>query len=228
MRLSSLTDIGVKREENQDNYWSALLTIDGVDTGVICLCDGMGGLNDGGLASRLVVEAIRDSIKLGVDFSELQDVLLQSNTTIYELATHQNVRMGTTCTLLQCGGGVYKILHVGDSRCYLYRGNSFQALTTDHSALNKYKITREKDEKLWRRYKNSLTRCIGIKPTVQLDYYEGSYKEGDIFLVCSDGMWHYFDTEEVSIEDFSNLSNLITKCIDSGETDNITGGVIFV
>lgn len=228
MKISSLSDIGVKRGENQDNYWSALMNIDGSEAGFICLCDGMGGLKDGGLASKIVVESVRDSVKEGISFRNLEDVLVQASKNIYELGQSQQIMMGTTCTVLQCYEGNYEILHVGDTRCYLLRGTDFTSLTVDHSALRQYGITRESNETLWRRYKNLLTRCIGVKPTVAVDYYSGTYQEGDIFFVCSDGMWHYFNNNTLVKEDLFDLENLIKKCIQEGETDNITASLLVI
>lgn len=228
MKLYSLSDIGVSRGENQDNFWSAIMNVDGVETGLICLCDGMGGLKNGGLASKIVVESIRDSIKDGISFNKLEEVLVQANRNIYELAQSQQIMMGTTCTIIQCSNGVYEILHIGDTRCYHLSGAEFKPITTDHSALKQYGITKENNEGLWRRYKNTLTRCIGVKPTVKVDYYSGTYKEGDIFFVCSDGLWHYFSENTIVREDLFNLEGLIKKCIEHGETDNITASLIEV
>lgn len=229
MKLISLTDIGVKRRENQDNYWSALLSVDGEEAGVICMCDGMGGLNSGGLASKMVASAVRDYLKTSIDFYGLKDVIEQANKSIYELSNgDKSAVMGTTCTVLFCYQGKYRILHVGDSRCYLLSNHEFNALTVDHSAIKQYGITKEKSELLYKRYKNSLTRCIGVKPEVTLDYYEGNYSEGDSFLVCSDGLWHYLEDYDYFEEDLFDLKGLVQKCMDSGETDNITVGVLTV
>lgn len=229
MKLISLTDIGVKRRENQDNYWSALLSVDGEEAGVICMCDGMGGLNSGGLASKMVASAVRDYLKTSIDFYGLKDVIEQANKSIYELSNgDKSAVMGTTCTVLLCYQGKYRILHVGDSRCYLLSNHEFNALTVDHSAIKQYGITKEKSELLYKRYKNSLTRCIGVKPEVTLDYYEGNYSEGDSFLVCSDGLWHYLEDYDYFEEDLFDLKGLVQKCMDSGETDNITVGVLTV
>lgn len=229
MKLISLTDIGVRRRENQDNYWSALLSVDGEEAGVICMCDGMGGLNSGGLASKMVASAVRDYLKTSIDFYGLKDVIEQANKSIYELSNgDKSAVMGTTCTVLLCYQGKYRILHVGDSRCYLLSNHEFNALTVDHSAIKQYGITKEKSELLYKRYKNSLTRCIGVKPEVTLDYYEGNYSEGDSFLVCSDGLWHYLEDYDYFEEDLFDLKGLVQKCMDSGETDNITVGVLTV
>lgn len=229
MKLISLTDIGVKRKENQDNYWSALLSVDGEDAGVICMCDGMGGLNSGGLASKMVASAVRDYLKSSTDFNGLKDVIEQTNKSIYELSDGDKKNaMGTTCTVLLCYKGRYQILHVGDSRCYMLSNHEFNALTVDHSAIKQYGITKEKSELLYKRYKNILTRCVGVKDQVILDYYEGTYSEGDSFIVCSDGLWHYLDDFEFEESDLFDLKSLVQKCMDSGETDNISVGVLTV
>lgn len=228
MKLNSLTDIGVRRKENQDNFWSALLKIDGKEAGVICLCDGMGGLNNGGLASKIVVESVRDYFTTSCDFEGLQTVLSHANKTVYDLSQGDKKMMGTTCTIILCYEGLYKILHVGDSRCYLLRGESFSPITKDHSALAKYGFTKEKDEVLYNKYKNSLTRCIGVKPEVKLDYFEGEYKKGDTFLCCSDGLWHYLEDCDFTKEQLFELPDLIQKCIGNGETDNITVSLLTI
>lgn len=226
MKINTLTDIGIKRKENQDNYWAAILDVDGNEAGVICLCDGMGGLNNGGLASKIVVEDVRDYFKDNIDFDGLGAVLRKANKKIYDIANSEGARMGTTCTILLCYDGNYKIMHVGDSRCYLLRNHSFNVLTHDHSALAKYKIKKKDNPVLYKKYKNSLTRCIGVKLEVQTDYCEGTYSEGDTFLCCSDGLWHYFEDVEFREEDLLRLPELVKSCIKCGETDNITVGLL--
>lgn len=228
VKIQSLTDIGIKREENQDNFWSARLRVDDEEAGVICLCDGMGGLSNGRLASRMVVNDVRDFFQNSIDFEELSVVLQKSNRAIFDLATSDGVRMGTTCTIILCYQGMYRILHVGDSRCYLLRGDSFEPITRDHSALVKYGIKKSEAPDLYRKYKNSLTKCMGVLENVSMDYYEGSYEEGDTFLCCSDGLWHYFDDYAFTKEELFNLEDLFRKCMDAGETDNITVGLLSI
>lgn len=223
MKLDTVTDIGVRRKENQDNYWGARLLVNGEEVGVLCVCDGMGGLNDGGLASRIVVEAVKDYFKQSIDLIGLREVIEESNTKIY----NKDSKMGTTCTILVCSGGKYDILHVGDSRCYLVRNDTFESLTIDHSALFKYGITRENKE-LWKKYRGLLTRCIGVTKDVKIDSYSGTYLDGDKFLVCSDGFWHYLDVFSVSGSELLDLNGLVQKCISKGETDNISIGVLSV
>lgn len=228
MTLDSISDIGVKRKENQDNFWSALVKRDNQDEGIVCVCDGMGGLYNGQIASRIAAEAVRDSIQDGVSFLELESVLLQANKTIYQLGKQEAQKMGTTCTVLRCAQGVYEVLHVGDSRCYRVHKNVLHQCTEDHSALKKYNITRESNPAAWKKYRNALTKCLGVTEEVSVDLYKGTYDEGDIFIVCSDGLWHYLDKNPWQSSYIHKLSSLVDRCISSGETDNITCCVLYV
>ncbi len=162
MRIDSITDIGVKREDNQDNYWSARLMVEDEEVGIICLCDGMGGLSKGGLASKIAISSIRDYCLSSIDNLGIVNTIKTANRKILELSNEDGTKMGTTCTLLLCKNGRYTISHVGDSRCYLIKSNSDIAipLTKDHSAIVKYGIKKDKNPELYRKYKNSLTRCL--------------------------------------------------------------------
>ena len=229
MRINSLTDRGVRRKDNQDNFWSAILRVDGVEAGIVCLCDGMGGLHNGGLASKMVVEAIREYILSKFTFEGIEEVVQKTNSEIYAMSEGSRERlMGTTCTVLLCYGGMYKIYHIGDSRAYLIRNGVSQLLTTDHSAIHMYGIDKRDNPDLWNKYKNKLTRCIGVKNEIVLDYLEGQYIEGDNFFLCSDGCWHYFSEVPLTAESVKDLGVLFRNCISSGETDNITAGVLSI
>lgn len=227
MELISATDIGIRREENQDNYWCARLDVLGREVGVVCVCDGMGGLSDGGLASRIVVQAVREFFKTSIDSTGLIEVLKDTNKEIYDRGIKSGRKMGTTCTILICDDGKFKVLHVGDSRCYVIMDKEVRILTTDHSVVKQYGITMESRPDLYRKYRSSLTRCMGAKPDVTIDVIEGKYINGDKFIVCSDGFWHYLDRRG-KFNDIDDLRKVISECIDNGETDNITAGVLKV
>lgn len=227
MNIQSVTDIGSTRRENQDNYWSALLNTDGSETGIVCICDGMGGLDNGGLASSIAVKTVRDCILEGTDFEELYNVLSQVNKNIYSLSSEGN-RMGTTCTVLYCKEGKYSLLHVGDSRCYHIYDNSVEQVTEDNSVIAEYGITKENNRSLYEKYKSKLTRCLGVKPDVEISRYNGNYKDGESFLLCSDGFWHYFEESGKSLR-LENLEECIRDCMDVyGEQDNITACLLYV
>lgn len=227
MDIISLTDKGAYRENNQDNYWAAVLDVNGEEAGVICLCDGMGGLENGELASRLVTSAVREYILKDFDFSGIIGVLERVNRKIYNMSGGDNSKlMGTTCTIVMCYMGKYNVCHIGDSRGYLFRAGKSYQITEDHSVVHKYKITKEKDPVLWNKYKNKLTKCIGVGTEIEPAFYEGDYVKGDKFVVCSDGCWHIFDDIEMTNKEISNLYDLFKVCKSHGERDNITAGVL--
>lgn len=229
MKLRSITDIGIKREDNQDNYWCSRLGVSGEEVGIVCICDGMGGLDDGYLASKIVVSAVRDFFLSNSDIDGLLDILKKSNEEILNVSLKNGSKMGTTCTILYCKGGKYFCWHIGDSRCYKISNGYMNKLTEDHSALEKYrKEGKEISESIWKKYRNMLTRCLGVKESAKMEVYEGSYSDGDSFLLCSDGFWHYLDENDVSEEDLSDLGSMVKKCISAGETDNITVALLEV
>lgn len=227
MKLNIVSDIGVRRKENQDNYWGSRLSINDEELGIICVCDGMGGLSNGAKASRMAIEKVKSFFKSQVNIEILVEELKKVNKDIYDEGIRDGSKMGTTLTLVFCYNNRYSILQVGDSRCYKVRGTEKQLLTTDHSVIKKYNITKESNPSLYKKHSSSLTRCLGVKPEVEIDIYDGTYKNGDKFLVCSDGFWHFFENQSV-VEDLNDLKTQIGKCIANGETDNITVGVLEV
>lgn len=227
MNLQTLTDKGRLRAENQDNYWSAIAEVDGVEYGIVCICDGMGGLKNGGDASRIVAKSVKDYIVENFDFDGLQDVLIEVNKRVNSIGgSSKETMMGTTCSILMVSDGVYRVLHVGDSRVYLLRGGKSYRITEDHSAVVALHIDRQKEPEKWLKYRSKLTRCIGAKESVIPDYYEGKYIPGDIFFLCSDGVWHTFDNNPLVEGDLEDLHILFDRCMFEGESDNLTACVL--
>lgn len=225
MELKSLTDAGVKVYDNQDNYWAARLLIDGEEVGVICLCDGMGGLDNGALASKIVVSEVKKYLINTADTKSIESIILRANRELFKLSSAKGIKSGTTCTLVICRGGNYEIYHVGDSRCYHMNSalNSVSILTEDHTVIAKYeKEGKILPENLKRKYKNTLVRCVGVSESVVVDYIKGTYNSGDMFLVCSDGFWHSLEVGHFFDGSLDRLDLLAKKFISLGETDNIT------
>ena len=224
MEIYSFTDKGDMRRDNQDNFWLAKLSVNDEDAGIICLCDGMGGLENGELASRMVVQAIRNYIVTKFEFDGISQVLQGVNNDIKKYSNGK--MMGTTCTLLVCYKGRYKICHIGDSRAYLLRKDSSMLLTNDHSAINEYGISKKENPDLWEKYKSKLTRCIGVKDDINPDFFQGVYRDGDYFFVCSDGCWHYLEDYGFDMDNILDLEGLISVIRSYGESDNITAGIL--
>lgn len=216
MEIRGYSDIGIKREENQDSFMGSIFEYEGTNYAVLVVADGMGGLNDGRLASNLVISEIKSSIDKGLFFTkDIISACYRAN----EFLLRQEKRSGTTMTYVITDGKTYEILHIGDSRCYEKFNDKLVQITDDHSALNT--IIKEgriptEDEK--RRLANKLTRCIGMTSTLNFESYRGTVV-GNGFLVCSDGFWHLL---QQGLLDITNLEFAINQCKSYGETDNIS------
>lgn len=262
MDIRAVTDIGT-RQENQDSFWTARFIVDkpwspsvndvdpdgelpeGVSVGsIVCLCDGMGGLEEGAYASRTTLEYIRDCIRSGkFDVDSVKEAIYEANREIYTKGGKG--RIGTTCTLIILVDGEYRILHAGDSRCYkVSKDYTYKLLTKDHTGFNKYiergELVREGSRFLLdgniitdrhaRSLRSKLTRCVGSKESVTLDEEEGYYRDGDIFLIASDGFWHRLGADynwpKKFVQNFSHgeryFQNLINGYKNAGEKDNLT------
>lgn len=210
MKIFSKTDIGLLRDENQDCVWSAKLS-DGACAAV--LCDGMGGETHGGLASRIAVDVISKRI-LGT-FSEMMNrnsvrnllitAVSAANSEVVDAARSEpeGAVMGTTCVAAIVSGGRAYIVNVGDSRCYhLFTSEDsecIQQVTKDHShvrdLIDRGEIT-EEQAKL-HPDRNKITRAIGAEEMVTPDYFELELAEGDMLLLCSDGLSSYGDDMDI-------------------------------
>lgn len=232
MQIDTWTDKGPKRAENQDNYWVSRLKVNKEEAVIACLCDGMGGLDDGSMISSYVVRRIRDSIldKDKIDLKELERVIESCNDDMFYYGKESGKQMGTTCTVLYMSKGWYRILHVGDSRCFRINdyNNDIEELTEAH---NLYELLKSRNPLRLQamsgpevlKAQNTLTRCIGAERNVILDKYDGVYEDGDIFTVCSDGFWHTIDAEKRGFYNGKGkLKDYIEYCIEHGENDNIT------
>ena len=246
MKIFSKTDIGLLRDENQDCVWSASLS-DGACAAV--LCDGMGGEAHGGLASRIAVDVISKRI-LGT-FSEMmnrnsvRNLLITAdsaaNSSVVDAARKQpeGAVMGTTCVAAIVSGGRAYIVNVGDSRGYhLFTSEDsecIQQVTKDHShvrdLIDRGEIT-EEQAKL-HPDRNKITRAIGAEEMVTPDYFELDLADGDMLLLCSDGLSSYGDDMDILDICFEYPVEVICdKLVDyangNGGHDNISVALIAV
>ena len=204
------TDVGVRKSTNQD---SALLTEAKTDFGSVMLsviCDGMGGLAKGEVASATVIEAFgkwfeKDLPKLlsredreRIIFGEWEELILDCNQKIAAYADKQHISMGTTLNAVLLMKGRYYIVNVGDSRAYLLSDGLYQ-LTKDQSFVQREvdmgRMTALEAEVSPQR--NILLQCVGASPIITPDYYSGDYSVGQVFMQCSDGFRHVITPEEM-------------------------------
>jgi len=229
---AGLTDVGLRRSNNED----AFLVIP--EMGLFAIADGMGGAAAGEVASSYFVETARlvfngrDPASDEDDYGLVRNVFRQTNERIFEhTAQHPDDEgMGCTGDLVVFHGDRYIIGHVGDSRVYLFRHGSLRQLTKDHSwvqfQLDQGMLTPEQARNHPRR--NLILRALGTDPTVSFDMLEGRGVDGDIFLLCSDGLTEMVD--DAGIQDMlgsaettqQKVKNLIKAALAAGGRDNVT------
>ena len=235
MQIYSKTDKGLVRAINQDACRTGILS---EAVGFAIVCDGMGGANAGDVASNTAVSAITDYITnsyrgtMGLpDLEKMAKNALESaNIQLYDMALNspEYAGMGTTADLVILSGQTAVIAHVGDSRVYLVNDTVTQ-LTKDHSVVQSLiesgKITPE-DAKFHPR-KNVITRAVGSEETIAVDLASLELNEGDILLLCTDGLTNYVElTDIASVLKKNDLSKatdlLVQKANENGGGDNIT------
>ncbi len=233
MKIGASSDVGLKRETNQDNY---LILDDKITLGIVA--DGMGGHNGGEIASKMAVEIISNKLLEGQfkNESEISKAIKESiesaNTNIYlESVKNEKLKgMGTTVTLAYIIGDKLYIGHVGDSRAYIIRDNEMNQITWDHSYVNELiksgSITREEAKNHPK--KNVITRAVGTSSILEVDLYWENIGKDDIILLCSDGLTNMVEEEDIlsvfknnySMENSCNI--LINMANNRGGKDNIT------
>ena len=179
------SDTGRRRRRNEDNYVVA--------PPLFAVADGMGGAQAGEVASRLAASALEGGTTEELGGLERVDALIQeANRRIYDRASTDPTAsgMGTTMTVALVEGMTVVIGHVGDSRAYLVRGDSMEQLTEDHSLVNELlksgKLSEE--EAHIHPQRSVITRAVGTDPDVDVDAFTIEAEDGDVFLICSDGL----------------------------------------
>ena len=242
MKSFGLTDKGMVREDNQDSF-----IIEKVRTKnclIVALCDGMGGAKAGGVASQIANRAFVSSVfgrlsargNRPVDYEQmLLDACREANDVAYEYSQFSEEFNGMGTTIV---GGVIKsngvghIINVGDSRAYLIsrRGSSIRQITRDHSLVEELMeagaITAEQARS--HPQKNIITRALGSDARVECDYFTFTLSNGDILLMCSDGLSNIVSDLEMleCAKEYHEpeplCRALMSKALNRGARDNVT------
>ena len=219
------TDVGRQRSVNEDSLVLA--------PPFFAVADGMGGAKAGEVASAMAAKTFEgeaDSAEPAE--AQLTRILREANRRIYELAVSDDSHrgMGTTVTAAKVTGDEVSLGHVGDSRAYRLRDGELEQLTRDHSLVAELErsgqITPEAAEHHPQR--SIITRALGPEPDVQVDTYTLAGRDGDLFLICSDGLTSMISDEELgsilrssdSLE--AAAESLVRAANQSGGKDNIT------
>jgi len=220
------TDTGKKRRRNEDAYVMA--------PPLFAVADGMGGAQAGEVASKLAAAALADTDPGRLTGPEKVASLIQeANRRVHERSSSDPATsgMGTTMTVAMVEEDGIVIGHVGDSRAYLVRNGRIEQLTEDHSLVNELlksgKLSREEADTHPQR--SVITRAVGTDPDVDVDSFTVDAVEGDVFLICSDGLTDMIHDEEILAivdrdhDDLDRAAKLLVAAANrGGGEDNIT------
>lgn len=224
----AVTDIGMKRKVNQD----AFLTDE--EAGIFLVADGMGGHRGGEVASQLAVQIIRDFCLANKQLPPAERLNQAINTSCDQIfkksAENEDLHgMGTTILALLIENGEACLAQVGDSRGYLMHEGKIWQITEDHSLLNEELRSGRLAANQAHNYqfKNVITRSVGYENKVAVDVYRRVVRQGDLFLLCTDGLSGLVHVEELAKELSKNgveqgLKNLVDLANSRGGDDNIT------
>lgn len=234
LRVVSLTDVGLDRENNEDcsGYFE---DDDGARGSLLVVADGMGGALGGEVASRTAVDVVEKTFRdraAGVTPPERVRLALErANAAINEMTVSDPrlAGMGTTCTAALIIGPMVFLGHVGDSRAYLVRDGSITQLTEDHTlaAEAQRSAPNAASQNVPR---HLLTRALGPQATIAVDVIEAEtpLQEGDVLLLCSDGLTGQVRNEEIlDVVKTGNTPeaicrSLVKLALERGGPDNIT------
>ena len=237
LRSYAMTDIGQKRQLNQDFIYLSETPIGNLPN-VFIVADGMGGHNAGDYASRYAVETVVDEI--GVSFEKnpvkiLGGAIEKANTLIRKKAQGNAAYngMGTTMVIATCIGRYLEVANVGDSRLYVIN-DKIEQITHDHSLVEEMVRMGGIDRESARNHpdKNIITRAIGARDYIEADYFSVELQEGDMILLCSDGLTNMIDDQSICqiLTEGSSLKDRVEKLVDTanrnGGKDNISVIVI--
>ncbi len=237
LKTYSMTDIGRRRKLNQDTVYSCEHPLGNLNN-LFIVADGMGGHKAGDYASAYTVKAIEREVEVCEDKSPikiLREAITVANMEIYEKASTEPdfAGMGTTVVAATVSDDVLYVANVGDSRLYLIDKGITQ-VTKDHSLVAELVRKGSLDETQAKLHpdKNIITRAIGAAPSVEIDFFEVELSEGDIILMCTDGLTNMVDDDEIlrivrcGVDVPEMAENLIKMANHNGGKDNI--GVVII
>jgi serine/threonine protein phosphatase PrpC len=246
MNATVMTDTGKVRKNNEDSC----LVDD--ELGLVIVADGMGGHAAGEVASRLAVDVVREQVARGLKAGTIPAIgvpaphwsdrtrllaaaVTVANDVIFRASQERFERRGMGTTIVACltNGSRLSVIHVGDSRFYLFRGGKIIAVTRDHSLVEEQvaqgmisSAEAESSES-----KNILTRALGVGATVDVDAMEPSVRSGDRALLCTDGLTKMMEDPDItkvlqeSHDPIRTCQSLVTLALDRGGRDNVTVAV---
>ena len=243
------TDIGTKRASNEDNMTSFVPqdpTVMARKGALFAVADGLGGQSRGDIASELAMTTIRDVYyqNEGDDLAAaLKQAVEQANAVIYErnqrdlpgVSEEEIVKngMGTTIVAAVLHDDAIYVANDGDSLAYVIHGDEMRQIAENHS----WPVEQERkglmslEEAKAQGKNNMITRCLGIHPTVDVYVTSEKVQDGDILVLCTDGLWSQVSDDEIRAIVQHNtpqesVAQLVARANENGGPDNITAVVV--
>lgn len=233
MRTYSITDIGKKRSANQDFVYASDQPV-GHLANMLIVADGMGGHNAGDLASRYTVESMVDYIEKAEECRPiplLSGAIHHANDLVIEKAKEDKALegMGTTVVAATMQDDYLYVANVGDSRLYLI-DQEIEQITRDHSLVEEMIRVGELQRKDAKSHpdRNIITRAIGVRSPVKIDFFDVKLEKADKILLCSDGLTNMVEDDDILriVKRSSSLKEaaqrLITEANKNGGKDNVS------
>lgn len=242
--IASATDVGRRREHNEDSYLTMHFERCHLDQtealAILAVADGMGGHAAGEVASKLCLQtfatSLLDAIKQWLQFAEpdwaqaLRQAAMEANRQVFAEAQRMRNNMGTTLVAALLVGNRAIFANVGDSRGYLLQGGKLRQVTKDHSYVQQLVDAGLLTPEQARHHPqgNIITQAIGIEPRVQADIFEEPLRVGDLVLLCSDGLVDMIDDADIErvllmeTDLQRTVATLVQLANEAGGDDNIT------
>lgn len=227
----SVTHVGHVRSENED----ALIGV--AAQAMWAVADGMGGHENGRMASQAIAEHLAATIlpqDLGPACDTLAGAIHVANRAIFDHAREAGVQMGSTIVALVLRGREFAVLWAGDSRAYLFRDGQLIRLTRDHTQVEDM-VERgllSAEEASDHPMKHVLSRAVGVMETLEIDAIADEAQSKDMFLLCSDGLTGVVDEQTIAAilaEGAGDaVDRLLQATLDGGAPDNVTIALVEV
>jgi serine/threonine protein phosphatase PrpC len=243
LEVAQLTDVGRKREHNEDNMAYVIPKDEQVMAtkgALFIVADGMGGHAAGEVASEIAVDTVSNTYYMDDNIDvvvPLMQAIKRANAAIHQRAAENMLRsgMGTTCVAAVLRGNVAYIANVGDSRAYLVRQGRVKQISLDHSWVAEQVRAGLLTEEQARTHaqRNVITRSLGTQPDVDVDVFREPLSPGDCLVLCSDGLSGLVSDEELKriVEQSvpqESVYHLVERANENGGPDNITAIVVQV
>lgn len=233
LKTFSITDIGRRRKINQDYVYTSEEPI-GKLPNLFIVADGMGGHKAGDFAAKVTVETMLREIEQSAETNPgaiFGNAIATANECVHKMAsTNPELEgMGTTVVAATCVGKILQVANVGDSRLYVVN-REIKQITRDHSLVEEMVRMGGLDRANARNHpdKNIITRAVGVSATVEADFFTVELEEGDIILMCSDGLTNMLEDEEIRMllggarDIVEKAQELVRAANENGGRDNIS------